>query len=140
MFERLLIVFMLMEVIIKIAMTGVLISILTILLKGMQSQITPVLVTAGSVILLFTVLNMANNASQAIKNLFDSSELGSETIKAVIKIIGAAYVVEFSSSLCRDMGENSIASKTEAAGRVSIVIMAVPWASALIEAVKNLGT
>ena len=104
-----------MEVIIKIAMTGVLISILTILLKGMQSQITPVLVTAGSVILFFTVLNMANNASQAIKNLFDSSELGSETIKAVIKIIGAAYVVEFSSSLCRDMGENSIASKIEAA-------------------------
>ena len=129
-----------MEVIIKIAMTGVLISILTILLKGMQSQITPMLVTAGSVILLFTVLNMANNASQAIKNLFDSSELGSETIKAVIKIIGAAYVVEFSSSLCRDMGENSIASKIEAAGRVFIVIMAVPWASALIEAVKNLGT
>lgn len=129
-----------MEVIIKIAMTGVLISILTILLKGMQSQITPVLVTAGSVILLFTVLNMANNASQTIKNLFDSSELGSETIKAVIKIIGAAYVVEFSSSLCRDMGENSIASKIEAAGRVFIVIMAVPWASALIEAVKNLGT
>ena len=129
-----------MEVIIKIAMTGVLISILTILLKGMQSQITPVLVTAGSVILLFTVLNMANNASQSIKNLFDSSELGSETIKAVIKIIGAAYVVEFSSSLCRDMGESSIASKIEAAGRVFIVIMAVPWASALIEAVKNLGT
>ena len=31
-------------------------------------------------------------------------------------------------------------SKIEAAGRVFIVIMAVPWASALIEAVKNLGT
>lgn len=129
-----------MEAIIKIAMTGVLISILIILLKGMQSQIAPMLTAAGSVILLFAVLNMANNASQAIKSLFDSSELGGETVKSVIKIIGAAYIVEFSSSLCRDMGENSVASKIEAAGRVFIVMMAIPWAATLIEAVKNLGT
>lgn len=129
-----------MEAIIKIAMTGVLISILIILLKGMQSQIAPMLTAAGSVLLLFAVLNMANNASQAIKSLFDSSELGSETVKSVIKIIGAAYIVEFSSSLCRDMGENSVASKIEAAGRVFIVMMAIPWAATLIEAVKNLGT
>ena len=59
-----------MEAIIKIAMTGVLISILIILLKGMQSQIAPMLAAAGSVLLLFAVLNMANNASQAIKSLF----------------------------------------------------------------------
>lgn len=129
-----------METIIKIAMTGVLISILIILLKGMQSQIAPMLTAAGSVLLLFAVLNMANNASQAIKSLFDSSELGGETVKSVIKIIGAAYIVEFSSSLCRDMGENSVASKIEAAGRVFIVMMAIPWAATLIEAVKNLGT
>lgn len=129
-----------MEAIIKIAMTGVLISILIILLKGMQSQIAPMLTAAGSVLLLFAVLNMANNASQAIKSLFDSSELGGETVKSVIKIIGAAYIVEFSSSLCRDMGENSVASKIEAAGRVFIVMMAIPWAATLIEAVKNLGT
>lgn len=129
-----------MEAIIKIAMTGVLISILIILLKGMQSQIAPMLTAAGSVLLLFAVLNMANNASQAIKSLFDSSELGGETVKSVIKIIGAAYIVEFSSSLCRDMGENSVASKIEAAGRVFIVMMAIPWAATLIEVVKNLGT
>lgn len=129
-----------MEAIIKIAMTGVLISILIILLKGMQSQIAPMLTAAGSVLLLFAVLNIANNASQAIKSLFDSSELGGETVKSVIKIIGAAYIVEFSSSLCRDMGENSVASKIEAAGRVFIVMMAIPWAATLIEAVKNLGT
>lgn len=129
-----------MEAIIKIAMTGVLISILIILLKGMQSQIALMLTAAGSVLLLFAVLNMANNASQAIKSLFDSSELGGETVKSVIKIIGAAYIVEFSSSLCRDMGENSVASKIEAAGRVFIVMMAIPWAATLIEAVKNLGT
>lgn len=127
-----------MESILKIALTGVVVSLLVVLLKGMQSQMTPLITLVGSIFLLFGVLNMANGTFEAIKKLFDNSELSSETIKCVIKIIGAAYTVEFSSSLCRDMGENSIASKIEAAGRVFIVMLAVPWAATLIETVKTL--
>jgi len=127
-----------MESILKIALAGVVISMLIVLLKGMQSQMVPLLTVAGSVLLLFCVLNMASGAVEAIKKLFDNSELSSETVKSVIKIIGAAYIVEFSSSICRDMGENSVASKIEAAGRVFIVMMAVPWAATLIETVKTL--
>ena len=127
-----------MESILKIALAGVVISMLIVLLKGMQSQMVPLLTVAGSVLLLFCVLNMASGTVEAIKKLFDNSELSSETVKSVIKIIGAAYIVEFSSSICRDMGENSVASKIEAAGRVFIVMMAVPWAATLIETVKTL--
>lgn len=127
-----------METIFKIALTGVVVSMLLVLLKGMQSSVLPLLTAAGSVLLLLGVLNMASGAVQAIKKIFDNSQLSSETIKCVIKIIGVAYTVEFSSALCRDLGENSTAAKIEAAGRVFIVMMAVPWAATLIETVKSL--
>lgn len=128
-----------MESVLKIAMTGIVISILVVLLKSMQSNIAPMLTVLGSVLILTAVINMANNAVNSIKSLFENSKLESETIKAVIKIIAIAYTVDFSSSLCKDMGESSIASKIEAAGRLFIVMMTIPWAATLIEAVRAIG-
>ena len=128
-----------MDHIIKIALTGIVISILILLLKSFKSDLAPVLAVVGSVVLLGAVLVMVSGAAEAVKDLFQSSELESEHIRNILKIIGAAYVVDFSASLCRDMGETSMASQIELAGRVFIVILAVPWAQTLISAVKSLG-
>ena len=127
-----------METILKIALAGVVVSMLVVLLKGMQSQMVPLITVAGSILLIAGVLNMASSTIESVKKLFDNSQLSSETVKCVMKIIGAAYTVEFSSALCRDLGENSAAAKIEAAGRIFIVMMAVPWAATLIETVKSL--
>lgn len=128
-----------MDNLIKIAITGIVISILILLLKSFKSDMAPVLAITGTVVLLGAVIVMMSGAADAIKDLFQSSELESENIKNILKIIGAAYVVDFSASICRDMGEASMASKIELAGRIFIVLLAVPWAASLISAVKTLG-
>ena len=128
-----------MEDIVKIALTGIVISILILLLKSFKSEMAPILAVVGSVALLGAVLLMVTGAADAIQELFQSSELEGENIRNILKIIGAAYVVDFSASICRDMGELTIASKIELAGRVFIVMLAVPWAATLINAVKTLG-
>ena len=115
------------------------VSILIFLLKGFKSDFAPALAAVGSVVLLGAVLTLIDGAADAVKELFQSSELESEHIKNLLKIIGAAYIVDFSASLCRDMGEASMASKIELAGRIFIVLLAVPWAQTLIGAVKSLG-
>ncbi len=128
-----------MESLLKIAMAGIIISILIMLLKSFHSGLAPVLAVLGSVVLLGAVLVLIGSAADALRDLFQSAALESETVKSILKIIGAAYVVDFSASLCRDMGESSMAAKIELAGRIFIVMLAVPWASSLIGAVKSLG-
>lgn len=128
-----------MDYLIKIALTGIAVSILIFLLKGFKSDFAPALAVVGSVVLLGAVLTLIDGAADAVKELFQSSELESEHVKNLLKIIGAAYIVDFSASLCRDMGEASMASKIELAGRIFIVLLAVPWAQTLIGAVKSLG-
>ena len=128
-----------MDYLIKIALTGIVVSILIFLLKGFKSDFAPALAVVGSVVLLGAVLTLIDGAADAVKELFQSSELESEHVKNLLKIIGAAYIVDFSASLCREMGEASMASKIELAGRIFIVLLAVPWAQTLIGAVKSLG-
>jgi stage III sporulation protein AD len=56
-------------------------------------------------------------------------------LPALLKIIGIAYIVEFGAEICRDAGENAIASKIELAGKVLIAIMAIPIITSLLELV-----
>ncbi len=43
-----------------------------------------------------------------------------------IKAIGIAYVSQFAAEILRDCGEGSIASKVEAAGKISILVITMP--------------
>lgn len=128
-----------MEQLIKISAAGVAVTLLIALLKGFKSELSPLLALTGSAALLGAVLVMISGVSGAIKDLFSGAGLESEHISGLLKIISAAYIADFAASLCKDMGESSLASKIELAGRVYIVMLAVPWAASLISAVRALG-
>jgi stage III sporulation protein AD len=53
-------------------------------------------------------------------------KIDTQYLSIALKIIGIAYVCEFGVQVCKDAGENSIASKVELGGKVLIAVMAVP--------------
>ena len=57
---------------------------------------------------------------------------------AVLKITGIAYITEFGAEICRDAGEGAIAAKIEMAGKVIIVVLAIPVISSLIDLVLKI--
>jgi len=57
---------------------------------------------------------------------------------AILKITGIAYLTEFGSEVCKDAGENAIASKIEMAGKVIIVSMAIPVITSLIDLILKI--
>ena len=69
-----------MDHLIKIALTGIVVSILILLLKSFKSDLAPVLAVGGSVVLIGAVLAMVSGAADAVKELFQTSELESEHI------------------------------------------------------------
>ena len=52
---------------------------------------------------------------------------------SVLKIIGIAYIAEFGAEVCRDAGESSVASKIELAGKVIIIVIAIPIVTSLMD-------
>ena len=53
----------------------------------------------------------------------------------IIKLIGIAYIMEFAVSLCKDCGENNIASKLEFGGKIIIMSMSFPILLSIIDAI-----
>ncbi len=55
-----------------------------------------------------------------------------------MKIIGIAYVAEFGAQIVRDAGQESIASKIELAGKIFILVLAIPIINVIIETLLGL--
>ena len=47
-------------------------------------------------------------------------------METLLKIIGIAYIAEFGAQITKDAGQGAIASKIELAGKILILVMAIP--------------
>lgn len=56
----------------------------------------------------------------------------------VFKILGIAYLASFCSEICRDSGENNIASKVEFAGKILILVLAIPILMGVLDSILKL--
>lgn len=59
-------------------------------------------------------------------------------LETILKIIGIAYIAEFGSQITKDAGQGAIAAKIEMAGKILILVMAIPILTVIIETVISL--
>ena len=112
--------------IVRIIGIGFITTVLTILIKQHRPELAfglPVLGAAGIFLCiapyLRTILSMFEDIAGQVG-------IESQYIKMVIKIIGVAYICQFSAELCKDVGEGSMASKIEFAGKIMILTLSMP--------------
>ena len=87
---------------------------------------------------LYVFLALADKIGEVIamlQRLADRSGIPGIWLETVLKIIGIAYIAEFGAQIVRDAGQESVASKIETAGKVFILVMAIPIIGAIIETV-----
>ncbi|EPZ48960.1 MULTISPECIES: stage III sporulation protein AD [Alicyclobacillus] len=94
-------------------------------------------ILAGIVLLTMVVHNM-DGVVQSLAGLADAAKLNHSFLSTVLKIIGIAYIVEFAAQVARDAGEGSLAGKIELAGKVGIIILAMPIITDVVESLVHL--
>ena len=115
-----------MENIAKIAAVGIIAAILTVMIRRTNPETAVQLSIAAGVMI---VLMAASELAEAVGFIEElRGELGEayDALGDVVKIIGVAYIAEFSTSALRDAGEGAIASKVELAGKLIIAVMTLP--------------
>ena len=117
---------------------GLVATILVILLKEQKPQIAFLLsIMTGVTIFVFLVGKIAI-IIQTIERLAVESNIDIIFLETILKIIGIAYIAEFGAQISRDAGEGSIANKIELAGKILIMVLALPIIAVIIETVIQL--
>lgn len=123
---------------IQIVGLGLIATILVLIVKE-QKPMFAFLITAftGIVIFLF-LIGKIEAVIHVLEDLAVRSGIQMVYLKTILKIIGIAYIAEFGAQIVRDAGQDSIASKIELAGKVLIMVLAIPIISIIIETVIHL--
>lgn len=73
-----------------------------------------------------------------VEKLATNANINTIYVETILKIIGIAYIAEFTSHITKDAGLGSIAAKVELAGKILILALAIPILTVLIETILTM--
>ena len=111
-----------------VALCGIVLlaAILCVLLRKYHAEYSIIISLAAGILVLAVVLSRISPAITQIQSLLTATKLSSEYGLILFKALGICFLTQFASDSCRDAGENALASKIELAGKIAIVILALP--------------
>lgn len=99
---------------------------LAAVLRQQRPEMAMQLSLALAAIIFFWVLGKIGAVLTLFRELAEKAGIDMLYLNTLLKIIGVAYVAEFGAQVCRDAGESVAAGKIELAGKVTIMVMAIP--------------
>ncbi len=96
------------------------------------------LVLAVSAMIFLNIADSMPPVLDKMDTLMDLSGLDREYVTVLFKALGVCWLTQFASDICRDCGENAIASAAEVFGKIQLVILALPLFEVLIDVVTEI--
>jgi len=124
--------------ILQITGIGLIGVILVISLKAQKPEISLLIALCTGIIIIITISSKLAAVFTLLGKYANMAGLDEIYIPLLIKAVGIAYITEFGSSICKDAGESSVASKIELAGKVIIAVLTVPIITSLIELIISI--
>lgn len=111
---------------------------IVLIFKDKRSDIAvQISIVAGVTIFLF-MLSKITAVLQFLEQLSLKANIDFVYLNTVLKILGIAYLASFCSEICRDAGENSLASKVEFSGKILILVLAIPILMAVLQSILKI--
>ncbi|ASS75950.1 stage III sporulation protein AD [Tumebacillus algifaecis] len=124
--------------IIQIVGLGLAATILIVVLKGQSPQTAFLISLVTGVFIFIFLLDKIGLVIRLLERLSVSAGVEMIFLQTILKIIGIAYIAEFGAQIAKDSGEGAIASKIELAGKILILVLALPIIQRIIELVMGL--
>jgi stage III sporulation protein AD len=124
--------------IVQIVGLGLVATILALVIKEQKPMFAFLLAIASGAIIFYFLIDKIAVVIRVLERLAVQADLNMVFLETILKIIGIAYIAEFGAQMTRDAGQGAIASKIELAGKVLILVMAVPIIQIIIETVIGL--
>ncbi len=107
---------------------------LGVVLRQLGVSVTAAYKTAAAVCLGFYLLSFITPALNFVKRITEQVGLSS-LFSVPIKALGIALLCSLAADICRDCEEQTLASCVETAGKAMILLLSLPLAEYLLEAV-----
>ena len=127
-----------MDEVIKIIGIGLIALILIIIIKQYRPEFAIYISLIAGALILYLSMDKISNIINLLKQICDNSGINKQFLAILLKMTGIAFLAEFAISICKDAGENAIASKLELGSKAIIITMSIPIISNLLEVILKI--
>lgn len=122
----------------KIAAIGIISVIIVVYLKSINSELAIVASVASGIIILVLSFSYIKEFVSFFSELTESGGIDKSVFYLSLKIIAISYIIEFSSGVANDFGQNSLGEKIQFAGKAIMITLAIPLIKNMLETVIGL--
>lgn len=124
--------------ILQIVGLGIIVAVFAVLLRQSRPEMALLLGVCFGIVVFILVLGKMGAVFAVFRDLTRRASVDEMYLVTILKIMGIAYIAEFGAQICRDAGEGTIANKIELAGKILIMILAMPIFVAILEIIIRL--
>lgn len=111
---------------------------LVLVLKEQQPIFAFLLTIFVGIVIFLYLIGQIQQIINMLERIAVNANLNLVYVETILKIVGIAYIAEFGVQITKDAGQGSLASKIELAGKVIILVMAIPIITAIIKTIIGL--
>lgn len=117
---------------------GLVTAVLSLLIKQHRPELAITIPILGASAILFCLAPYLEGTVNIFRQLGNRIGLESRYLQLILKMVGVAYLCQFSAELCRDAGETSVAGKIEMAGKLMILSLSMPLIYQLLQLIDSM--
>lgn len=106
--------------------------------KDKRSDLSVLIMLAAGVIVFIFCLSQISEIINFLKTISEKAGIDIVYLGIVLKILAIAYIASFASEICKDAGAGSLASKVEFAGKIFILVLAIPILMAVLDSILQI--
>ncbi len=118
---------------IKIAGIAIIATFLVVILKQQRPEQAMAVGLLAGISILVMVLSRLTPLLDSAREMLETASISSEYGQVLFKALGVCLLTQIASDACKDAGESALAAKTELAGKITLLLLALPLFQKIIE-------
>ncbi len=106
---------------------------IALMLRKHRPEFALLTALASCAAILSVVVEWIGAVAEELLKITEECGVDMQYFTVIVKVIGTAYITQFAAEILRDSGENAIASKVEAAGKICILALTMPVMASFME-------
>jgi stage III sporulation protein AD len=119
----------------QIVVFALIAAFMAVILREHKPIFSMMIATVAGVAIFLRLVHYLDMVLQVLTDMTLQANISLIYLSILLKIIGIAYIAEFGAQVCRDAGEKTIGGNVEFAGKLLILVMALPLLTAVLETI-----
>lgn len=124
--------------IIKVVAMAFVALFIIVLLRQSGSKISPLLALTTGALIFLLVIDPLKEIIDFLETMSDKANIDTIYIGIVLKIVAIAYIASFASALCKDADVGSLGTQIDFAGKIMILVLAIPILMAVLNSILQI--